>query len=87
MKGQLIKNYINKLTIQDINALAIKQDIHLTDQELNYIYNQIKNHYQDFLYGDANYLMNDLKQNVSENNYQKIKKLFTHYKKQFQSLL
>lgn len=87
MKGQLIKNYINKLTIQDINALAIKQDIHLTDQELNYIYNQIKNHYQDFLYGDANYLMNDLKQNISENNYQKIQKLFTHYKKQFQSLL
>lgn len=87
MKGQLIKNYINKLTIQDINTLAIKQDIHLTDIELNYLYNQIKNHYQEFLYGDSNYLMNDLKQNVSENNYQKIQKLFTHYKHQFQSLL
>ena len=87
MKGQLIKNYINKLTKQDINSLAIQHNVNLTDQELNYLYNQIKNHYNYLLYGDTEYLFNDLKKNVTDNNYFKIKELYTTYKNKFQSLL
>ncbi|MBQ9318821.1 MAG: DUF2624 family protein [Bacilli bacterium] len=87
MKGQLIKNYINKLTKQDINSLAIQHNVNLTDQELNYLYNQIKNHYNDLLYGDTEYLFNDLKKNVTDNNYFKIKELYTTYKNKFQSFL
>ena len=87
MKGQLIKNYINKLSIQDINSLAIKNNINLTDNELNFIYNQIKNNYNDLLYGDSTYIFKNLKENVSDNNYNKIKELYTNYKNKYQSLL
>lgn len=87
MKGQLIKNYINKLTINDVNSLAIKNDINLSNDELNFIYNIIKNNYNDLLYGDSTYIFNELKNNVSENNYFKIKELFNTYKQKYQSLL
>lgn len=87
MKGQLIKNYINKLTINDVNSLAIKNDINLNNDELNFVYDKIKNNYNDLLYGDYAYIFNELKNNVSENNYYKIKELFDTYKQKYQSLL
>ena len=87
MKGQLIKNYINKLTINDVNSLAIKNDINLSNDELNFIYNIIKNNYNDLLYGDSTYIFNELKNNIAENNYYKIKELFNTYKQKYQSLL
>ena len=87
MKGQLIKNYINKLTINDVNSLAIKNDINLSNDELNFIYNIIKNNYNDLLYGDSTYIFNELKNNVSSDNYSKIKELFNTYKQKYQSLL
>ncbi len=87
MKGQLIRNYINKLTIHDINSIAIKNNIKLNDSELHFIYNQIKNNYDDLLYGDSSNIFNDLKNNVSDDNYLKIKNLYEHYKDKYQSLL
>lgn len=87
MKGQLIKNYINKLTTNDINSIAIKNNINLNDNELNFISNQIKNNYNDLLYGDSTNIFNELKNNVSENNYLKIKELYIKYKDKYQSLL
>lgn len=87
MKGQLIKNYINKLTINDVNKMAIKHDINLNDQELNFVYNQIKDNYETLLYGDSNFIFNELKNNVSNENYLKIKDLFNEYKQKYQSLL
>ena len=87
MKGQLIKNYINKLTIDDINSLAIKNNIVLNDKELSFVYNIVKNNYNDLLYGDSNFIFDKLKNNISNNNYSKIKELFNTYKQKYQSLL
>ena len=87
MKGQLIRNYINKLTIDDINSVALKNNINLNDNELNYICNQVKNNYENLLYGDSTNIFNDLKENVSSDNYLKIKSLFDTYMQKYQSLL
>ena len=87
MKGQLINSYIDKLTIQDINNIANKNNINLNDYELNFIYNQIKNNYNDLLYGDSTNIFNELKNNVSSDNYYKIMELYTKYKQRYQSLL
>ena len=86
MKGQLIKNYINKLSISDVNNMAIKNNINLSNDELNYIYNQIKNNYHNLLYGDSSIIFNDLKNNVSSSNYEKIKNLFDTYKQKYQNV-
>ena len=87
MKGQLIKNYINKLSINDVNKMAINHDINLNNQELNFVYNQIKDNYDVLLYGNPDFIFNELKNNVSNENYLKIKDLFNEYKQKYQSLL
>ncbi len=87
MKGQLIKNYINKLSIDDVNNIAIKNNINLSSEEINFIYNKVKNNYNDLLYGDSTFIFNELKNNVSNDNYLKIKELFNTYKQKYQSLL
>lgn len=87
MKGQLIKNYINKLTVNDVNNLAISHNINLNQQELDFIYNKIKNNYETLLYGNNELIFNELKNKVSNDNYQKIKNLFNEYKYKYQSLL
>ena len=87
MKGQLIKNYINKLTIDDVNNVAIRNNINLSSDEINFIYTKIKNNYYNLLYGDSSSIFNNLKSNVSSDNYLKIKELFNTYKQKYQSLL
>lgn len=84
---QLIKNYINKLTINDTKALASKNNINLNDDELNFVHNQIKNNWYTLIYGDPTNLFNELKSKVSNTNYLKIKDLYTTYKQKYQSFL
>ncbi len=87
MKDKLIKNYISKITKTDILEFAKKNDINLNDNELEYIYNIIKNQYQEILYGDFNNIFKNLKNNINNDSYQKIVKLFFIYKEKYQSFL
>lgn len=87
MKDKLLKNYVNKLSINDINDFAVKNDIVLNKNELNTIYDIIKNDYDELLYGNSDNVFNKLKSNVSSNNYDKIINLFFLYKKKYAQLL
>ena len=82
----LIKNYIDLLSIDKLNEFALKNDINLTDKELNYILNLIKNNWEDILTNENKYL-NDLKNYLNEENYLKIKKLFIYYKNRYKGYL
>ena len=44
MKG-LIKNYIDKLTINNLKEFALKNNINLSNIELEYLLNLTKNHF------------------------------------------
>ena len=87
MKDKLLKNYVNKLSINDINDFAVKNDIVLNKDELNTIYDIIKNDYDELLYGNSDNVFNKLKSNVSSDNYDKIINLFFLYKKKYAQLL
>lgn len=87
MKDKLLKNYVNKLSINDINDFAVKNDIVLNKNELNTIYDIIKNDYDELLYGNSDNVFNKLKSNVSSDNYDKIINLFFLYKKKYAQLL
>ena len=43
MKKNIIKAYSKKITKEDIIKYSLKENIHLTSNELNTIYNSIKN--------------------------------------------
>ena len=82
----LIKNYINSLTKDKFDKFAKKNDIYLNDTELDYLLNLVKNNIDDILKNDTKYL-NEIKNNISTTNYNKIYKLYTYYKKKYKGYL
>ena len=75
----IIEKYIKKLTKQDIINYATKQNISLTESEINIIYNYIKTKYKDFLNGNEKELLSEIKQKVKPPTYQKIEQLYNLY--------
>ncbi len=80
MNFLIISKYINKLAKDDINKFALSQNIKLTNDELNIIYNHIKNDYQTFLTKDPNIILNQVKAEVRAEVYNKIIELYNQYK-------
>lgn len=80
MFQNLIKNYINHLTINDILNFAKTQNIYLTNDECNIIYNYIKNDWQTIAFGNPKPIFDELKKRVSKNTYDKAIELFNKYK-------
>lgn len=83
----LIKQYVNKMTINNINDFAVKNNINLCENELNLLLNIVKNNYQDILNGQDEIVKKKLKENLAEENYQKIIKLYAEYKEKYQGYL
>ena len=81
--NSLIKQYINKIDINNINDFAIKNNIYLSKKELNTLYDVIKNKNEEILYGDDTLIKDYLKQNLSEENYQKVITLYEEYRTKF----
>ena len=87
MKDKLIKNYIDQLTIQDIEKFASSKNILLTNNELNYVYSIIKNNWKTIIYQDPTNIFNEVKENLNTNSYNKIIDLYNYYKIKFQAFL
>ena len=79
MNRLFITEYIKKLTKEDILRYGIKQDIVLTKDELDIIYNYIKNRYQD-IFDNTIKVINEIKGNIRDNVYNKILELYDKYK-------
>ena len=82
----LIKNYINKLSIDNLREFAFKNNINLTDIELKYLLTLVKENFDDILINENKYL-NMLKNNININEYEKIKELFLYYKNRYKKYL
>lgn len=87
MKDKLIKNYINNLKIKDIKDFALKNDILINDNEADYLFNIVKNNYQELIYGIPNAIFKNIKDKINDESYQKIIKLYFLYKNKYQHLL
>ena len=75
----LITNYINNLTKDDLNNFAIKKNIFLSNNELNWTYSFIKNNYLNIINNPNAFNIELYRNNYSEENYNKIKKVFNEY--------
>ena len=81
MNRFIIKKYIDRLTKQDIINYIDKQNIELSPNEIDIIYYYIKNKYNDFLNGNDQNILKELKQKVSPKTYQIIQEYYNLYKK------
>lgn len=87
MFSKMIDNYIKNLTKDDILNYSIKEKINLNFNELECIYNTIKNDYKTLLYGDYNTIFNNIKSRINPTSYRKIKTLFIKYKNKYNKYL
>lgn len=85
--NSLIGQYVNKLTINNINDFAVKNNIYLNENELNVLLNVAKNHYREILDGNDLGVTNYLKDNLSKDNYDKVIILYNEYKNKYQGYL
>ena len=75
MKKFFIKKYVDKITISDIEKFAKSNNILLSQNELSYIYQLIKENWEQILNNDDSILLK-LKTKFDNDTYQKIEKLY-----------
>ena len=80
MNFYLIEEYVNRMKKEDINNFALKQGIILDDNELNIIYNYIKENYKTILYGNPKEILLEIKEKVKPLTYSKIENLYMKFK-------
>lgn len=76
----LIEPYIINISKNDINNFALKNNINLNNNELEFIYNFIKTRYKDVLNNPSNFNLVKYKQNFSNENFIKINAIVNRYK-------
>ena len=76
----IIKLYIQKLTISELQFYAEKQDIYLSEAELQFTYDFIKNNYDAVLSNPDNFNFENYQQHYSKENFIKINNLINKYK-------
>lgn len=79
----ILKNYINKITEEDIKKYANKQGIKLLDEETKIIYLYIKNYWELLLKDNNSFIFEELKEKLRSETYEKIIELYNKYKTQF----
>ena len=80
MMEKMINSYVNKLTKNDIIKFADRNNITLTNDEIDIIFNTIKKDWQDLLH-NPNKVFNNIKSKVSLNTYNNIIYFYDLYSK------
>ena len=80
MMEKMINSYVNKLTKNDIIKFADKNNITLTKDEIDIIFNTIKKDWQALLH-NPNKVFNNIKSKVSLNTYNNIIYFYDLYSK------
>lgn len=75
MMVNLIAMYINNMSINDFNEMALKQGITLSKSELDFSYNFIKDNWLEIFNNYDEFDFSDYKNKFSDENYEKICKL------------
>ena len=85
MIEKIIHSYVNRLTKEDIKNFAYQNHICLTEEEVNIIYFEIKNHWQELL-NNPQPIFEQIKSQVSPTTYQNIIYFYDLYSKKLHLL-
>ena len=83
----IIERYMNILKKEDVNNFAIKKNVFLSESELNFTYEFLKKNWQDILKNPNVFDINRYKNQFSEENFYKVKKIFDEYYQKFKSFI
>ncbi len=83
MKEIFIKKYVDILTKEDILKFASLNNVELSSNEVDIIYNAIKNEWKTIVFDDYKIILNKYKNNFSVEKLKKIEELILLYKNKF----
>lgn len=83
----LIRAYMGRMTIQDVENFAISKNIHLSQNELSFVYEFITKNWEQIIKNPKLLDLDRYKNRFSEENFKKIKKLFLEYSARYSSFL
>ena len=83
----LIEKYMRSFKKEDIKNFALQKRVNLTEEELNFTYEFIKKNWQDILKNPKALQLERYKNKFSEENFNKIKKIFDEYYQKFGSFI
>ena len=83
----LVKRYVSNLTKEQLNDFALKNDVTLSESELDFVYVFVKKNWE-MIFRNPNLLqLERYKKQFSEENFVKIQKLFAMYYQKYGYLL
>ena len=77
----IIRDYVNKLTENDILNFCNKKEIQINDEETKILYVYSKNYWKEFYKGNPKDLILELKEKINENAFNKLYNLYIDLKK------
>ena len=83
----IIERYMSMLKKEDINNFATKKNVFLSEDELDFTYEFLKKNWQDILKNPNVFDINRYKNQFSEENFYKVKKIFDEYYQKFKSFI
>lgn len=83
MKEMFIKKYVDMLTKEDILKFASLNNVELSSNEVDIIYNAIKNEWETIVFDDYRIILNKYKNNFPMEKLKKIEDLILLYKNKF----
>lgn len=83
MKEMFIKKYVDMLTKEDILKFASLNNVELSSNEVDIIYNVIKNEWKTIVFDDYKIILNKYKNNFPVEKLKKIEDLILLYKNKF----
>ena len=83
----LIKAYMGRMTIQDVNNFAISKNIILSAEELQFVYDFISKNWEQVVKNPKLLNLDRYKNRFSSENFEKIKKLFLEYSSRYSSFI
>ncbi|MFV0249776.1 MAG: hypothetical protein ACK5HP_01905 [Bacilli bacterium] len=87
MFKNLIKNYVDKLSTEDINFFAVSNNIYLNEVEKKIIYKEIKENWKILLSDNYYSVLKNIKDKVSLETYFKIENLIKIYRNKYKNYL
>lgn len=83
MYENLIRNYVSKMTIDDVRKYASIKNINATEDEMQTVYEFIKNHHAKILKGDMKFIDDNLRPKISPTLYNKLLNLYLEQKEKY----
>lgn len=76
----IIRDYVNKLTEEDIIKYGKKKNININNEEAKILYVYAKNYWKEFYKNNPTDLIEELKEKLTPDTFQKLHKIYINLK-------